>query len=247
MTRLFTALAAIAAVGFAAINGAPVANSQSGPGWIQLFDGKTMDGWTPSNDNVNWRVEDGALVAGREGGVELGGLAHESVQLVEPPDLVALQRDERGHDENRSDDQLPGDLVDRGLPGARGQHRERVAPGDDRLHRLLLARPELLEAEQLAGGLADAAGADGGRRPCGVLLLARHRHPLPDARDRQTERRWHGDQRSRGNAEVRSAVTWRASGGVPAETFPRERRAPQRRCEWRDPTSAESAAARPAQ
>ena len=68
MTRLFTALAAIAAVGFAAINGAPVANSQSGPGWIQLFDGKTMDGWTPSNDNVNWRVEDGALVADKSKG-----------------------------------------------------------------------------------------------------------------------------------------------------------------------------------
>ena len=33
-------------------------------------------------------------------------------------------------------------------------------PADDRLHRLLLAGPELLEAEHLAGELADAAGAD---------------------------------------------------------------------------------------
>jgi hypothetical protein len=68
MTRLFTAFAAIIAVGFAAINGAPTANSQSGPGWTQLFDGKTMDGWTPSNDEVNWRVEDGALVADKRKG-----------------------------------------------------------------------------------------------------------------------------------------------------------------------------------
>jgi hypothetical protein len=68
MTRLFTALAAVIAVGFAAINGAPTANSQSGPGWIQLFDGKTLDGWTPSNDEVNWRVEDGAIVADKRKG-----------------------------------------------------------------------------------------------------------------------------------------------------------------------------------
>ncbi len=66
MTRMFTALAALLAVGFAAINGAPNANSQTGPGWVQLFDGKTMNGWTPSNDEVNWRVEDGALVADKK-------------------------------------------------------------------------------------------------------------------------------------------------------------------------------------
>jgi hypothetical protein len=63
MTRVLTALAALAAIGFAAINGAPHANSQTGDGWIQLFDGKSLDGWTPTNDEVNWRVEDGAMVA----------------------------------------------------------------------------------------------------------------------------------------------------------------------------------------
>lgn len=68
MTRVFTILAAIAAVGFAAISGAPNANSQSGPGWIQLFDGKTMNNFTPTNDEVNWRVEDGALVADKRKG-----------------------------------------------------------------------------------------------------------------------------------------------------------------------------------
>ena len=68
MTRVLTALAALLLVGFIAINGAPTANSQTGDGWIQLFDGKTMDGWTPSNDNVNWRVEDGALVADKSKG-----------------------------------------------------------------------------------------------------------------------------------------------------------------------------------
>ena len=65
MTRAFTILAALIAVGFTAINGA---KSQTGPGWIQLFDGKTLNGWTPMNDDVEWRVEDGALVADKKKG-----------------------------------------------------------------------------------------------------------------------------------------------------------------------------------
>ncbi len=68
MTRVFATIAALLFVGFAVISGAPIANSQSGPGWIQLFDGKTLDGWTPSNDEVNWRVEDGAIVADKKKG-----------------------------------------------------------------------------------------------------------------------------------------------------------------------------------
>lgn len=65
MTRVFTAIAALLLVGFAVVTSA---SSQTGPGWIQLFDGKTMNGWTPTNDEVNWRVEDGALVADKKKG-----------------------------------------------------------------------------------------------------------------------------------------------------------------------------------
>jgi hypothetical protein len=65
MTRLFAALLAIIAVGFALVTGA---KSQSGPGWTQLFDGKTLNGWTPMNDDVEWRVEDGAIVADKKKG-----------------------------------------------------------------------------------------------------------------------------------------------------------------------------------
>jgi hypothetical protein len=60
MTRVLSIFVTLLAIGFATFN---AANSQTGEGWIQLFDGKTLDGWTPSNDNVNWRVEDGAIVA----------------------------------------------------------------------------------------------------------------------------------------------------------------------------------------
>jgi hypothetical protein len=68
MTRVFAAIAALLLVGIATINGVPRANSQTGEGWIQLFDGKTLDGWTPMNDEVNWRVEDGAIVADKKTG-----------------------------------------------------------------------------------------------------------------------------------------------------------------------------------
>jgi hypothetical protein len=42
----------------------PVA-SQTGSGWVQLFDGKSLNGWIVP-DGVNWRVEDGALVADKK-------------------------------------------------------------------------------------------------------------------------------------------------------------------------------------
>ena len=38
------------------------AASQTGTGWTQLFDGKTLGDWQ-SVGNANWRVEDGAIVA----------------------------------------------------------------------------------------------------------------------------------------------------------------------------------------
>jgi hypothetical protein len=65
MIRAFTTLAALLLVGFAVVTGA---YSQSGPGFVQLFDGKTLTGWTPMNDDVQWRVEDGAIVADKKKG-----------------------------------------------------------------------------------------------------------------------------------------------------------------------------------
>src|SRR5882672_6610482 len=62
MIRAMTTTAALLAAGFAAVQLAPQAVGQTGPGWVQLFDGKTMDGWSTTGE-ANWRVEDGALVA----------------------------------------------------------------------------------------------------------------------------------------------------------------------------------------
>ena len=46
------------------------AAAQSGDGWTQLFDGKSMEGFSPTGE-ANWRVEDGALVADKGKGGHL--------------------------------------------------------------------------------------------------------------------------------------------------------------------------------
>jgi hypothetical protein len=61
-TRAFALVTGLIAVAFAAIQLAPQAAAQSGPGWVTLFDGKTMGDWNKYGE-TNWRVEDGAIVA----------------------------------------------------------------------------------------------------------------------------------------------------------------------------------------
>ena len=68
-TRALVAIGLIFA-GFAAVELSPPAASQSGPGWTQLFDGKTLDGWTQTGE-ANWRVEDGAILADKGKGGHL--------------------------------------------------------------------------------------------------------------------------------------------------------------------------------
>ncbi len=60
MTRLSAITTALALVGAATFSHGALA--QTGPGWTQLFDGSTMNGWDQVG-TANWRVEDGALVA----------------------------------------------------------------------------------------------------------------------------------------------------------------------------------------
>ena len=62
MKRAITTTVALLAAGFTAIQLAPQAVGQTGPGWTPLFDGKVLGDWTAVG-NANWRVEDGAIVA----------------------------------------------------------------------------------------------------------------------------------------------------------------------------------------
>jgi Domain of Unknown Function (DUF1080) len=57
------ALAVGLIIAAAAIHGAPPAEGQSGPGWVSLFDGRTIGGDWNRVGETNWRVEEGAIVA----------------------------------------------------------------------------------------------------------------------------------------------------------------------------------------
>ena len=37
-------------------------NAAAEEGWIDLFDGKTLNGWKASENTASWKVEDGCLV-----------------------------------------------------------------------------------------------------------------------------------------------------------------------------------------
>ena len=63
---------ALATMGFSASYVAPRATSQEA-GWIALFDGKSMDGWSPVGES-NWHIEDGVLIADKMGSKELAYL-----------------------------------------------------------------------------------------------------------------------------------------------------------------------------
>ena len=56
--------------GTAAVQLASQATGQTGPGWTQLFDGKSLDGWDQTGE-ANWRIEDGAIVADKGKGGHL--------------------------------------------------------------------------------------------------------------------------------------------------------------------------------
>jgi hypothetical protein len=57
------ALAAGLTIAVAAFHAASRAEGQTGPGWVSLFDGKTIGAEWDRVGETNWRVEDGAIVA----------------------------------------------------------------------------------------------------------------------------------------------------------------------------------------
>jgi hypothetical protein len=60
-TRVFAIAAGVLAL--AAVQSAPPASGQAGPGWTSLFDGKAIGAEWDRVGDTNWRVEDGAIVA----------------------------------------------------------------------------------------------------------------------------------------------------------------------------------------
>lgn len=63
MQRTLAIVVGVIAAAIASVQLAPQATGQTGPGWVSLFDGKTIsDEWDRVGE-TNWRVEDGAIVA----------------------------------------------------------------------------------------------------------------------------------------------------------------------------------------
>jgi hypothetical protein len=56
------------------------AAAQSDFGWIMMFDGETLSGWTPIG-NANWRLENGAIVADNGNGFLVSEQSYADYQL----------------------------------------------------------------------------------------------------------------------------------------------------------------------
>ena len=66
MTRVSIRALALAAglvLAVVTVHAVSRASAQAGPGWITLFDGKTIGAEWDRVGETNWRVEDGAIVA----------------------------------------------------------------------------------------------------------------------------------------------------------------------------------------
>jgi hypothetical protein len=68
--KIWATIALVLPIGLFAFQGVDRASGQAGEGWTQLFDGKTLDGWTQTGE-ANWRIEDGAMVADKGKGGHL--------------------------------------------------------------------------------------------------------------------------------------------------------------------------------
>jgi hypothetical protein len=71
----------LAAAVVASAMAGPPADAQTGPGWVSLFDGKTMGEWNQVGE-ANWRVEDGAIVADKgKGGHLVSKASYKNFQI----------------------------------------------------------------------------------------------------------------------------------------------------------------------
>lgn len=65
--RAATVALALFLGGFSGFDATSVVSGQAPAGWTTLFDGKSLDGWTPVGD-ANWRLADGAVQADKGSG-----------------------------------------------------------------------------------------------------------------------------------------------------------------------------------
>ncbi len=63
MPQNLTRRAFVGAMTAVSLAAAPAPAPDDGTGWIELFDGKSLDGWQPSENKDSWKVIDGQLAA----------------------------------------------------------------------------------------------------------------------------------------------------------------------------------------
>jgi hypothetical protein len=66
--------------GAAAFGLSQQASAQAGAGWVQLFNGQNLNGWTPVGD-ANWTVENGILTATKGGGFLVSNQSYGDFQI----------------------------------------------------------------------------------------------------------------------------------------------------------------------
>lgn len=75
---VFALAAGLGIAVLAAVEVAPRAAAQTGPGWITLLDGTNMGDWDRAGSQANWRLEEGAVVADKKTGEDASYLVTKS-------------------------------------------------------------------------------------------------------------------------------------------------------------------------
>ena len=79
MTRIIAIALVFGLIGF--VSFAPLQVSAQGAGWTELFDGKTLKGWTPVG-TANWQVVDGAMQATSGNGDLVSTMSYGDFEVV---------------------------------------------------------------------------------------------------------------------------------------------------------------------
>jgi hypothetical protein len=80
MKRMMGIAAGLLLAGAAAFGLSQQAAAQAGAGWVQLFNGQNMNGWTPVGD-ANWTVENGVLSADKGVGFLVSNQSYGDFQI----------------------------------------------------------------------------------------------------------------------------------------------------------------------
>ena len=80
MRRLSALCLGLCLIGLAQVTAVVEASGQASGGWVTLFDGKSLDNWTPLGD-ANWAIVDGAVQADKGNGFLVSKASYTDFQI----------------------------------------------------------------------------------------------------------------------------------------------------------------------